>query len=191
MVPRISTALFVAVVAAGCFQQSWAFSLQIPIANKNNAIRRPICYAHYSSTSSLHMSSIPEDDDDLISSFYNIVDQFKLPPAPEDHIALSGDIVALFVYTYLDHTMNELYADTAAKIDVAELITYDPNTSTGVQLPVWFDSTQLQTFGENWFAVGAPSDMYAPVIAGKSAFVLCYHLNTCDQYEVSVIWLLC
>ena len=182
MVPRISATLFIA--AAGGIEPSWAFSLQTPITNKNN-IRRPICSAHYSSTTSLHMSSIPEDDDDLISSFYNIVDQFKLPPlppAPEDHIALSGDVVALFVYTYLDHTMNELYADTAAKIDVAELITYDPNTATtGVQLPVWYDSTQLQTFGQNWLADGTPTDMYAPVIAASGlAFV-----------SIATCWIIC
>ena len=49
-------------------------------------------------------------------------------------------MVAPFVYSYLDHTINEIYADTAAKVEnVADLVataSYDPANT----LPVRFDA---------------------------------------------------
>jgi len=123
------------------------------------------------------MSSIP-DDDDNDGSFDNLPDKFfaRLPPAPEDQIALSGDLLALFVYSYLDHTVNEVYADTAAKMDVTDLITYDPRAG-GPSLPVWFDPSHLQTFGQNWLSHTSIEVPYAPAIAASGlAFVT---MSTC------------
>ncbi|KAL7528659.1 hypothetical protein ACHAXR_002556 [Thalassiosira sp. AJA248-18] len=118
------------------------------------------------------MSSIPDDNDDINNKF-NLFENIKssLPPAPEDYIALSGDVLALFVYSYMDHTVNELYAETAAKMDVSDLVTYDPNTA--ISLPVWFDVTHLQSFGSTWLAGGVVNtDPYAPAIASSGlAFV--------------------
>ena len=130
--------------------------------------------------SALKMSSIPEDNEN--DNNINLFDMIKnsLPPAPEDQIALSGDMVALFVYTYLDHTVNEMYADTAAKMDVADLVAYDPN-NVGPALPVWFDPAHLQTFGTNWLANTHVQVPYAPAIAASGlAFV---SMATC--------WIIC
>ena len=67
------------------------------------------------------MSSIPEDDDNF-NAFqlprFNVKDlvNFKLPPLPEDNFALSGDVLALFVYSYIDHTIMALFYE-ASRID--------------------------------------------------------------------------
>ena len=97
------------------------------------------------------MSSIPDDDEyfsfpnprKLIESF-NIKD--FLPPLPEDHMALSGDVLALFVYSYLDHTVSALYAE-ASTIDVADLVATSTSAENAPSLPVWFDPTHLNEFG--------------------------------------------
>jgi hypothetical protein len=131
------------------------------------------------------MSSIPDDKDDVNFSPPSQLNKhlddenklkFSLPPAPEDLIALTGDVVSLFVYSYMDHMTNEIYADTAAKMDVADLVAYDPAVNPTVSLPVWFDPDHLQTFGSNWLARAAEVP-YAPVIAHSGlAFVT---ISTC------------
>lgn len=135
------------------------------------------------------MSSIPDDNDNndkdnnSNNPLFSLEHQFwsKLPPAPEDQIALSGDILALFTYTYLDHTVNELYADTAAKMDIADLVTYDPSIAAANPLPVWFDATHLHTFGENWLSRTQIEVPYAPALAASGlAFV-----------SIASCWLIC
>lgn len=123
----------------------------------------------------LRMSSIPDEDR---------MKRLKLPPLPEDPIALGGDIVALFVYSYLDHTINEAFAAEAE--NVADLVIADPTTvaleatDSGL-LPVWFDMDHLHTFGHNWLADSSPNLLYAPAIADSGlAFV-----------ALSTSWLLC
>lgn len=115
----------------------------------------------------LRMSSIPDDEDDsMFSSSSEDRFKFSLPPAPEDHVALGGDVVALFVYSYLDHIVNEAYAETLAKMDVADLVTYAANNpESTASLPVWFESAHLQTFGANWLDVSSIPPPYAPAIA--------------------------
>ena len=195
------------IVSAAYQPTSLAFSLQSapPPSSINILIRaaaRPTPTTITSSTS-LHMSSIPDDNDDINSSnnnnnnllqnrlseldtqFYNdLLSQLKnkLPPLPQDNVALSGDIIALFTYTYFDHFMNELFAEAGAQLDVAELVTYDPNTvKSGVQLPVWFDTSHLQTFGTNWLVNSHPEDVYAPAIAASGlAFV-----------SIATCWIIC
>lgn len=119
------------------------------------------------------MSSIPDDDG---------MKRLKLPPLPEDPIALGGDIVALFVYSYLDHSINEAF--TAEADNVADLVISDPATmamESAVHLPVWFDTTYLHTFGHNWLASSSPNMLYAPAIADSGlAFV-----------TLSASWVLC
>ena len=67
--------------------------------------------------------------------------------------------IAIVVCSYLDHTANELYADTAAKVDnVTDLVataSYDPTTGAAAisARPVWFDAAHLHTFGHNWLAI--------------------------------------
>jgi hypothetical protein len=53
------------------------------------------------------MSSIPDDDDyRSLPSPSQLLKSLKesLPPLPEDQTALSGDVLAMFVYSFLDHT---------------------------------------------------------------------------------------
>lgn len=126
------------------------------------------------------MSSIPDDNDSHSNNADNKF-KFKLPPAPEDAIAMSGDIVALFTYTYLDHTMTYLFAEATAKMDVVSdyLVTYD--TQSALSLPVWFEPSHLQTFGNNWLANNHMEIPYAPAIAASGlAFV-----------SISTCWLIC
>ena len=143
-------------------------------------------FLHYYDTPSakLQMSTVPDDEDDIFYTTNNIVDQFKnlLPPKPEDQIALGGDIVALLTYTYLDHIINEIFIEASAEMDVAELVAYDPNTASGgVQLPVWFDSANLATFGKNWLAHTHTEVAYAPAISASGlAFV-----------SISICWMIC
>ena len=120
------------------------------------------------------MSSIPDDDEDgflsfLTSSPFDLLEHIKnsLPPAPEDVVAVSGDIVALFVYSYLDHILNELYTATAAKAEVTDLVSQHYDPSNAPSLPVWFDITHLHEYGQNWLANYDASVIspYAPAIA--------------------------
>jgi len=131
------------------------------------------------------MSSIPDDNGSNSSN--DNADQFNfkitLPPAPEDPIALSGDILALFVYTYLDHAINFLYAEATAKMDVVSdyLVTTNDPQNNAPSLPVWFDPSHLQTFGNNWLANNHMETPYAPAIAASGlAFV-----------SISTSWLVC
>ena len=95
------------------------------------------------SITALSMSSIPEDDDNNNFNLPNLnmkdlfVD-FKLPPLPEDHFALSGDVVVLFVYTYVDHITNALFYE-ASRMDLSQLVTATLDPRSSVALPVWFD----------------------------------------------------
>ena len=55
---------------------------------------------------------------------------FNLPPLPEDPIILGGDILALFTYAFLDHTI------TAIMIANAKEVYKAPNA---LDIPVWSD----------------------------------------------------
>mmetsp|Transcript_3690 Transcript_3690/g.7149 ORF Transcript_3690/g.7149 Transcript_3690/m.7149 type:complete len:281 (+) Transcript_3690:162-1004(+) len=129
------------------------------------------------SLAGLQMSTIHDDnDDDNNSILMDPIKTFKLPPAPEDTIALGGDMIALFVYSYLDHTVNDLYLNAVAEVDnVADLVTLpNPTNSEGLtaSLPVWFDPANLNTFGHNWLAIHNIDIPYAPAIAHSGlAFV--------------------
>lgn len=114
-------------------------------------------------TRTLHMSSIPEDDDISVSSIPKIMKSIKesLPPLPEDRTALSGDVLALFVYSYLDHAVHDIMCAEASRVDVGEYMTLDP--ANAPSLPVWFDVTHINEFG-HWL-YGSSSVGYAPAIA--------------------------
>ena len=138
----------------------------------------------------LAMSSIPDDDGEpnnlfaMPSKFLDGVREF-LPPPPEDKLALGGDVVALFVYTYLDHAANELYSQAAADLDVAALATHNPDIQSAASLPVWFDAAQLPEFGPNWLAIHEVSSPYAPAVAASglafvslaAAWIFCGHFT--------------
>ena len=169
--------LFSAVAYIGAFTN--------PMIHNTHLFHQPK-FSDYDTPSAklLQMSTVPDHEDDILYTKNNIVDQFKnlLPPKPEDQIALGGDIVALLTYTYLDHIINEIFIEASAEMDVAELVAYDPNTASGgVQLPVWFDSANLATFGKNWLAHTHTEVAYAPAISASGlAFV-----------SISICWMIC
>jgi hypothetical protein len=61
-----------------------------------------------------------------------------LPPPPEDQLIMTGDVAALFVYSFLDHTFNNLYVDAVQSGAMDQAKTLDPDLAQGT-LPVWFD----------------------------------------------------
>ena len=121
-------------------------------------------------TKPLKMSSIPDEDEyPTPRSIFKSVKE-SLPPLPEDHIALSGDVVAVFVYSYLDHTAHDL-CEEATRMDVGEYLTTIDSVNAP-PLPVWFDVTHINDFG-HWLADYSSSASYAPAIAsGGLAFVV-------------------
>lgn len=121
-------------------------------------------------TKPLKMSSIPDEDEyPTPRSIFKSVKE-SLPPLPEDHIALSGDVVAVFVYSYLDHTVHDL-CEEATRMDVGEYLTTIASVNAP-PLPVWFDVTHINDFG-HWLADYSSSASYAPAIAsGGLAFVV-------------------
>jgi hypothetical protein len=98
-------------------------------------------------TSLLRMSDMPTSSDDkenkskrtaaatkkLLLSLLK-----KLPPRPEDQLTMTGDILALFVYSFMDHSMNSLYVDMVNQGNPASGLLLDPSSSSSA-LPVWFD----------------------------------------------------
>lgn len=180
------------------FMLLWAAALNIsdvlcfqPVSTRQRQRQRPndiaprswdavgdVLAGKASSATALAMSSIPEDDDNSFNPFVNLpklnlkdlfVD-FKLPPLPEDHFALSGDIAVLFIYTYVDHIISALFYE-ASHMDLPELITatLDPNRSAPV--PAWFDPSQITEHG-HWLIRNSVENPYSPAIAASGlAFV--------------------
>lgn len=172
--PTIATLSLASIV----FQSSSAFQFQRqPIFPSSHVASFKNDHDRSSNnTVALRAPSLPADDG---------MKRLRLPPLPDDPIALGGDVLALFVYTYLDHTINEAF--TAEAENVADLVISDPATPTSiltdnpVHLPVWFDTEYLHTFGHNWLANPATNDLYAPAIADSGlAFV-----------ALSTAWILC
>jgi hypothetical protein len=143
--------------------------------------------AEKSSTTALLMSSIPEDEDKFNTPSFNfpsinikdLLVDFKLPPLPEDHFALSGDIAVLFVYSYVDHIINALFQH-ASHMDLPQLVTatLDPNSFAPV--PAWFDPYLITEHG-HWLIQNSIENPYSPAIAASGlAFV-----------SISFCWIVC
>lgn len=89
-----------------------------------------------------HVFKQPRASLQLAGSALARSDQKKdlLPPPPEDQLVMSGDVFALFVYTFMDHSMNEMYIDMARSGHVDHARTLDPlGELANSQIPVWFD----------------------------------------------------
>jgi hypothetical protein len=103
-----------------------------------------------------------------------------LPPPPEDQLAMGGDIIALFVYAFLDHFLNDLMASALASGDSATAAAVDPETATqlamSTAIPVWYDISAHAGSPFNGVSVLPALGYvpYAPAIstAGTSAVVL-------------------
>ena len=128
--------------------------------------------------SALGMSDIPEDEDDF-TSLLTKIPRIKFEP-PEDMFALVGDVLTLFVYSYADHIANEAYAASVAESE-ALAFSQDLAGNMDVSLPVWFDHSNLYSFGPQWLAHQQIEIPYAPAIAASGlSFVL-----------FSSVWILC
>lgn len=95
----------------------------------------------------LSMSSIPEEDEIDTYGFHKKKTPPKswrdsLPPMPEDHIVLTGDIFSLFVYCNMDHITDDLFSEDSM---LHALVTSSPNS---IQVPVWSDAS-LHNFGSS------------------------------------------
>lgn len=125
------------------------------------------------SMTALSMSSIPEDDDNNNFNLPNLnmkdlFMNFKLPPLPEDHFVLSGDVVVLFVYTYVDHIINAMFYE-ASRMDLSQLVT--ATLEQRMTLPVWFDPYQITEHG-HWLIRNTVENPYSPATAASGlAFV--------------------
>eukprot|EP00547_Thalassionema_nitzschioides_P007330 CAMPEP_0194210496 /NCGR_PEP_ID=MMETSP0156-20130528/8594_1 /TAXON_ID=33649 /ORGANISM="Thalassionema nitzschioides, Strain L26-B" /LENGTH=128 /DNA_ID=CAMNT_0038937849 /DNA_START=200 /DNA_END=583 /DNA_ORIENTATION=+ len=114
----------------------------------------------------LHMSSSLTKKRDL------------LPPPPEDKITITGDVITLFLYSFLDHGVNEMYSEALQTSDMTSFKSLDPYNEFGtasIQLPVWFDGLHTLIQKEQILAVlSEPHIDHAPVLqtAGLSSTVL-------------------
>jgi len=161
-----------------------------------------LCYIGVTTTTSL-LSSL--DQEDAKKNKISEVTQRKkeeiitwlesiLPKHPEDQLCMSGDVGAIFVYTFLDHSINGYYdsllnspdqlASTAhdfltsanhATASMVESSFLAESSPSGV--PVWFDTMNSAPFGIIPFSSSLPivhHITYAPVIStsGMAFFLL-------------------
>lgn len=119
---------------------------------------------------------------DMVSS---LTKKRMLPPPPEDQITITGDVATLFLYTFLDHGVNDMYSDALQTSDISTFKSLDPYNEFGIssiQLPVWFDGSKTLIQKEQIMAVlSVPHMDYAPLLqtAGISSIVL------------TGVWLIC
>lgn len=109
-------------------------------------------------SSPLYMSDVPSE------KTKNWKD--SLPPSPEDQLIMIGDILALFVYSFLDHTLNEYAVEETLRGNTQLL---DPfNTAT--QTPVWFDALHSTQSLEHLTSIlSLDSVFYSPIISTAGA----------------------
>lgn len=109
----------------------------------------------------LYMSDVPTEDwKDVLYS--------KLPPSPEDQLIMTGDVVALFVYSFLDHTLNEQYVTECLQGNAQYL---DPlGELSAHQVPVWFDALHSTISSDYILSIlNLPQVYYSPIIGTSGA----------------------
>lgn len=173
----------------------------LAMKNKNTSI-------HQRTTTNIFQNQINHklSSSTLWSSFHekeegtaaNIIERVssKLPPPPDDMLTISGDIGCLFLYTFIDHFVNQLFdkwlnspeiihsQSAVAAIESASAASKELSTSvlesgtTPQSLPVWFDSLSSAPFGSIPLISALPLEhhvIYAPILstAGMASVVLC------------------
>jgi hypothetical protein len=107
-----------------------------------------------------------------------------LPPPPEDQLTMSGDVFALFLYSFMDHSMNDLYKDVLTNSGMDSARSLDPlnefGTSTHI-LPVWYDHVHTLLPPDQLLTLLAiPNVNYAPLLqtagAASVAMTTCWLL---------------
>lgn len=104
-----------------------------------------------------------------------------LPPPPEDQLTMSGDVVALFLYSFLDHSMNDMYKDALLSAGMDSTRSLDPLDEFGARahtLPVWFDHVHTLLPPNQLLALlSIPNINYAPIL--QTAGIASIALTTC------------
>jgi len=110
-----------------------------------------------------------------------------LPPPPEDRLTMSGDVASLFLYSFLDHSVNEAYVEMITNEGLEATKSVDPfgdftsvggsaaSSSLGSGLPVWFDTVHTLVPPEQITQIlNIPDVSYAPALqsAGASSVLL-------------------
>ena len=104
--------------------------------------------------------------------------RFELPPPPEDTLTLAGDIMALFLYSFLDHKAHDELIDIITNDGVSKAVTeLDPfnEYSITTQIPVWFDTVHSLTQQDQLLVRLSMEHVgYAPILSsiGMASFVL-------------------
>lgn len=139
------------------------------------------------STTRLLLSSIPEDDKKRETpkekegqADNNALEVFitkNLPPAPENFLVLGGDVAALFTYSFLDHSLNQMSSAILAK-EAAEGI-------VGIHA-VWIDAMPPAFLLATQQAAAASASSGSAMITYAPAF---HHAGICSVLFASC-WLL-
>mmetsp|Transcript_23657 Transcript_23657/g.27356 ORF Transcript_23657/g.27356 Transcript_23657/m.27356 type:complete len:363 (-) Transcript_23657:72-1160(-) len=140
--------------------------------------------ANYPPPHQLRMSSIDRDpDENNIAKIQSLITS-KLPPPPEDELSFYGDIGAIFMYTFIDHSVNGMYEDwlnspaflesksAFAAIESSFAVSAGLSNAftqsiSGNSFPVWFDLTNSAPFGSIPLVAALPIShhiTYAPAI---------------------------
>lgn len=101
----------------------------------------------------------------------------RLPPPPEDQLTMSGDIASLFLYSFMDHSVNDMYVDAMQSNDMTTASSIDPLNEFGASahLPVWYDGLHTMVQKDQLLSVlNIPNVNYAPVLqtAGMASIVM-------------------
>lgn len=148
-------------------------------------------------TTALYMSSLgkgPEESDLKAPKVIFKWVYSKLPPPPEDQLSMGGDIGCLFMYSFIDHCVNNMYdsylnspdtssassaieSSLAASAELSSLV-LDTTSVVPNSLPVWFDAMNSAPFGTIPLRAALPIEhhiTYAPAISdvGTASVVLC------------------
>ena len=108
-------------------------------------------------------------------------DKGILPPPPEDQLTMSGDVFALFLYSFMDHSMNDMYKDALLSAGMDSTRALDPLDEFGTRahiLPVWFDHVHtLMPPNQLLALLSIPNINYAPIL--QTAGIVSIALTTC------------
>ncbi len=189
-----------------------AFTTIAPPTYKYQQRRKEVLLDKHVMPSKLQMSSIDRDPDEHnFSKRMHTWVRSNLPPPPEDQLTFCGDIGSIFFYTFIDHTVNNVYDEWlnspevivsssayqaieslfAATADFANPFTQ--KFLIGNSFPVWFDSMSSAPFGNIPLTSTLPTHhiIYAPAIDTfgmasvllASTWMVCGYFTGAFKYE--------
>jgi len=90
----------------------------------------------------------------------------KLPDPPEDLLTLSGDVLSIFLYTYIDHESTWLFDTLSVSSSNHPLISLSEEMSSS-RVPVWFNPHSVEPFGSIPLSSALPIEhlfLYTPAL---------------------------